>query len=581
MTNGNSFGVRFGNLVKREREKRGWSQAKLAYEAWGNGDRNFDTESRAPQIRRIEDGSSPKPQAKTIKALKDALKLKQKEIEALRFGEETEHPELVAVLMERNRALSQSLKLQDEALIAVAKAHADSAAENFDAALADVRAALIELARLKDAPDRTSNFGPQMATTLSELDDLVSKGQFASAQQRTDEEISRIDAEHAAYKSSLLERSITQARAMNDADAAAEYMLQRVALEPGAVGFETLNKVQNDWYEHGRDKGLSFDLEVANRLAERLHEIATNRYQRGAALHSQGLAVSDRALLDSNNQRFNTAATVFELAMQEWTRKKYPNYWAKSKMGLAVVYANLSERVQNPEELLRNSISMYREVLEVQVSVFWHHDRSMCLMNLGVALRRLGHGMGNSQYILEAIDAFEEALRLRQRQLVPIDWAITQMNLANTYSTLFDFNRDFGLLEKAVSSYRNVIDIFYQKNLIPRLVLVKMNLGVVLAKFGFFSRNVDKIDSAISIYHDALSYWTKDKFPFDWARTNENLTEALRSRYTISGQNVDLENAIAHQRLVLEFWQQTNVLGHIDEASSMLQMLLKLQSGKN
>lgn len=75
-----TFGQRFGDLIARKREERGWSFAQLAVAAYG--DDGHGGEKRKADVQKLEAGNSRKPNAATIRKYRLALDLKQEEIEA-------------------------------------------------------------------------------------------------------------------------------------------------------------------------------------------------------------------------------------------------------------------------------------------------------------------------------------------------------------------------------------------------------------------------------------------------------------------------------------------------------------------
>jgi hypothetical protein len=56
--------------------------------------------------------------------------------------------------------------------------------------------------------------------------------------------------------------------------------------------------------------------------------------------------------------------------------------------------------------------------------------------NLGNALWRLGERENGTERLLEAVEAYRDALREWTRERVPLQWAITQNNLGTALSTL-------------------------------------------------------------------------------------------------------------------------------------------------
>lgn len=72
-----SFGAKFGQLVRRYREAQGLSAAELALAAFGD-------EAKRSRISELENGKVKRPQAKTISALQVYLNIPQKEVDGCR-----------------------------------------------------------------------------------------------------------------------------------------------------------------------------------------------------------------------------------------------------------------------------------------------------------------------------------------------------------------------------------------------------------------------------------------------------------------------------------------------------------------
>ena len=74
-----------------------------------------------------------------------------------------------------------------------------------------------------------------------------------------------------------------------------------------AERFKALRRVQDEWYERGRDKGLNFDLEVAITLARACLERARSADERGAAGNDLGLALWALGERESGTARLEEA----------------------------------------------------------------------------------------------------------------------------------------------------------------------------------------------------------------------------------------------------------------------------------
>ncbi len=116
MTKPESFGRRFGALVKSCRLAKGWSLGRLAYEAWGQGKTDFNGKDRSAQIVRVEKGSAANPHATTVEALRKALDIPTETISALRDAPQAPNPALANApidLPPREKLLSMKAVLDE------------------------------------------------------------------------------------------------------------------------------------------------------------------------------------------------------------------------------------------------------------------------------------------------------------------------------------------------------------------------------------------------------------------------------------------------------------------------------------
>jgi tetratricopeptide (TPR) repeat protein len=99
----------------------------------------------------------------------------------------------------------------------------------------------------------------------------------------------------------------------------------------GSTGFfDELATLQVEWFDRGRDKGLSRDLEVSIALAEVLIETAGSPDQLGAAYNSLGNALSTLGEREPGTARVEAAVAAFTEALKEFTPDRGPLQWAMS-----------------------------------------------------------------------------------------------------------------------------------------------------------------------------------------------------------------------------------------------------------
>ena len=80
--------------------------------------------------------------------------------------------------------------------------------------------------------------------------------------------------------------------------------------------------------------------------------------------------------------------------------------------------------------------------------------------NLGTALATLGERESGPERLELAVAAFNEALKERTRERVPLQWAITQNNLGNALRTLGSRESGTERLEQAVAAYTEALKVY-------------------------------------------------------------------------------------------------------------------------
>lgn len=76
-------------------------------------------------------------------------------------------------------------------------------------------------------------------------------------------------------------------------------------------------------------------------------------------------------------------------------------------------------------------------------------ETGAALNDLGIALQTLGERDSDTDRLEQAVKAFQQALKERTRDRVPLDWAMTQYNLALTYLTMFEKTAQAAHLDRA------------------------------------------------------------------------------------------------------------------------------------
>ena len=83
--------------------------------------------------------------------------------------------------------------------------------------------------------------------------------------------------------------------------------------------------------------------------------------------------------------------------------------------------------------------------------------------NLGNAYSTLAEVERKTENCKKAIAAYEEALKVSTVERFPMDYAMTQNNLGNAYSTLAEVERKTENCKKAIAAYEEAVKVFTEE----------------------------------------------------------------------------------------------------------------------
>jgi tetratricopeptide (TPR) repeat protein len=104
-------------------------------------------------------------------------------------------------------------------------------------------------------------------------------------------------------------------------------------------------------------------------------------------------------------------------------------------------------------------------------------------------------------------------LKERTRERVPLDWAVTQINLGNALQTLGERESGTIRLERAVAAYRAALKESTRENAPLDWATTKLNLGNALRTLSERGSGTVQLAQAIEAYRDALKEFTPQQAP--------------------------------------------------------------------
>jgi tetratricopeptide (TPR) repeat protein len=275
----------------------------------------------------------------------------------------------------------------------------------------------------------------------------------------------------------------------------------------------------------------------------------------GAAIAARVVAVGD-ALIDRQGCFLNRYADTFAEQIKPLVAHPKANWTADARGAVFFAYGvakDLSGREHPDSAALEEAVAAYRTALEE-----WTRDRvpldwAMTQMNLGNTLGKLGERENGTGRLEEAVAAFRAALEERTRDR-PLDWAMTQMNLGNALKTLGARESGTARLEEAVAAYRAALEEMTRDRVPLDWAMTQSNLGAALRTLGERENGTGRLEEAVAAYRAALEEMTRDRVPLAWAMTQSNLGNALSTLGERESGTARLEEAVAAYRAALEEW---------------------------
>ena len=129
---------------------------------------------------------------------------------------------------------------------------------------------------------------------------------------------------------------------------------------------------------------------------------------------------------------------------------------------------------------MKIAIKAYEEALKVYTLDRFPMDYAMTQNNLGNAYSTLAEVEAKAENCKKAIKAYEEALKVRTLDRFPMDYAMTQNNLGTAYSTLAEVEAKAENCKKAIKSYEEALKVYTKKDFPEIYPLIEGNLRRLL-----------------------------------------------------------------------------------------------------
>lgn len=141
-----------------------------------------------------------------------------------------------------------------------------------------------------------------------------------------------------------------------------------------------------------------------------------------------------------------------------------------------------------------------------------------------------------------------------------LEMAWWQNNMGNALCILGARHNDTAALHAATSQYQEALTIFTREQRPIEWAAANNNLGNALWELGQREDDMALVRSAIATYRDSLTVYTREALPFNWATTQSNIGSALLTLGDRLDDIASVKDAVAAQQAALtvltrEDWQ--------------------------
>lgn len=245
------------------------------------------------------------------------------------------------------------------------------------------------------------------------------------------------------------------------------------------------------------------------------------------------------------------ALTGYEIALEVYTHKDFPEDWAQTLNNLAVVYI---QRIEGSKaENIEVGIQCLNAALRVRTREDFPEQWATTQINLGLAyLHRIKESKAKNIEI--AIDCYQLAEKVYSRNKNEYEWARIQHNLGNIYTDRLRGEKADNL-EKAIKYYLAALEVRTREKYERVWAMTQLSLGYAY-DCRLRESKAENTELAIQCYKAALKFYTSETQPEQWAKTQQNLGIAYSQRVR-EDKEENIEKAIKYYQAALTVYTRT------------------------
>ncbi len=326
-----------------------------------------------------------------------------------------------------------------------------------------------------------------------------------------------------------------------------------------ALQIFTFDQFREEWTRNKYNLAIAYDdannqemaITVCNELLKEI-KFEQNPHKWADTQNILGNAYRKRTKGDKNSN-LAEAITAFENVLRVYNRKKSPLQWARIQANLAAVYRNKTG--EDYADKLEIAIKKYEETLQIITFTNSPQEWATIQDNLGVAYSHRIKG-NKADNLERAISAHLEALKVPQSHY---KWAMVQSNMGNAYRDRINLVKEkknkLDNFNKAVECFENALRICNRENFPQEWIKIQNNLGIIhtFNLYLFISEEDQnkEIEKGIVAFQNALEVCPQNNNPIEWANLQDNLASAYAKRMS-EDEISNLEMSIFHYQQALQ-----------------------------
>ena len=193
--------------------------------------------------------------------------------------------------------------------------------------------------------------------------------------------------------------------------------------------------------------------------------------------------------------------------------------------------------------------------------------RKNVLQNLAISISHLGTIEKSVPRFIEAKEYINIALSENNKNDKPLDYASLIAILASINHGIGQHDNSIKNLEEAHAQYIQSIDIYEQKNIHALAAHEMNNLCATLSDIGKMTEKVNYLNDALLYCNSALKWRTKEKYPFNYALTKNNIGDVYTNIGWITKNMSSFELALSSFNEAMEILKTSSYYREIMETN--------------